>query len=135
MTSHLRTTDLTVLLVYMAGVFGLGCWFARKSANTKEFMAAGGALPGWAVGLSIFGTYLSSNTFLGVPGKRTEPTGTRLSFPRQFLSQRGWAVRYFVPFYRHGGEISVYHHFEHRFGPWARTYAVICYLLFEPPGD
>ena len=28
-----------------------------------------GHCPGWAVGMSIFGTYLSSNTFLGNPGK------------------------------------------------------------------
>jgi Na+(H+)/acetate symporter ActP len=68
MNSQLRTADLIVLIVYMAGVFALGCWFARKSNSTKEFMAAGGALPGWAVGLSIFGTYVSSIGFLGAAG-------------------------------------------------------------------
>lgn len=40
-------------------------------------------------------------------------------------------MKYFVPFYRKGGEISAYHHFERRFGPWARTYAVFCYLLTQ----
>lgn len=65
MNSQLRTADL---IVYMAGVFALGCWFARKSSSTQEFMAAGGALPGCAVGLSIFGTYVSSIGFLGAAG-------------------------------------------------------------------
>jgi SSS family solute:Na+ symporter len=36
-----------------------------------------------------------------------------------------------MPFYRHTGEISAYEHLEHRFGPWARTYAVICFLLYQ----
>ena len=40
-------------------------------------------------------------------------------------------MRWFVPFYRRSGEVSAYHHLEHRFGPWARMYAVICYLLTQ----
>jgi SSS family solute:Na+ symporter len=40
-------------------------------------------------------------------------------------------VRYFVPFYRRSGEVSAYQHLETRFGSWARTYAVICYLLTQ----
>jgi len=41
------------------------------------------------------------------------------------------ASKYFVPFYRQTGEISAYTHLEKRFGPWARTYAVICFLLTQ----
>ena len=65
----LPTIDLIVLAIYLLAVVILGCWFVRRSGTTDEFMAAGRSLPGWAVGLSIFGTYLSSNTFIGVPGK------------------------------------------------------------------
>jgi SSS family solute:Na+ symporter len=39
------------------------------------------------------------------------------------------AVKYFIPFYRDGGEVSAYTHLEARFGAWARTYAMLCYLL------
>lgn len=127
----LPVADLVVLVSYLAAVVGFGCWFARKSATTNEFMAAGGALPGWAVGLSIFGTYLSSNTFLGVPGKAYGSNWNAFVFSLSLPVAAWLAVRYFVPFYRRGGEISAYHHFEHRFGPWARTYAVICYLLTQ----
>ena len=69
MPGQLQTVDFVVLLLYMAAVFGLGCWFARKSSTTDEFMAAGRSLPGWAVGLSVFGTYVSSIGFLGNAGK------------------------------------------------------------------
>jgi uncharacterized sodium:solute symporter family permease YidK len=41
------------------------------------------------------------------------------------------ASKYFVPFYRSTGEISAYTHLEKRFGTWARTYAVICFLLTQ----
>src|SRR3546814_7521981 len=39
--------------------------------------------------------------------------------------------RYFVPFYRRMNEISAYTHLEHRFGAWARTYAVLCFLFTQ----
>jgi len=94
-------------------------------------MAAGRALPGWAVGLSIFGTYLSSNTFLGVPGKAFGGNWNSFVFSLSLPIAAIVAVKVFVPFYRRTGEISAYHHLEKRFGPWARTYALVCYLLTQ----
>ncbi len=41
------------------------------------------------------------------------------------------AVKYFVPFYRSTGEVSAYTNLEKRFGTWARTYAVVCFLLTQ----
>ena len=40
-------------------------------------------------------------------------------------------MRWFVPFFRRNGDLSAYHHLEQRFGGWARTYAVVCYLLTQ----
>jgi len=131
MESQLRTPDLLVLLVYMAGVFGLGCWFARKSGKTDEFMAAGRSLPGWAVGLSIFGTYVSSIGFLGNTGKAFGGNWSSWAFGLSLPLAAFIAVRYFVPMYRGSSEISAYAHLEKRFGPWARTYALVCYLLSQ----
>ena len=123
--------DLCVLVIYLLGVVAFGCGFVRKSSSRAEFMAAGGALPGWAVGLSIFGTYLSSNTFLGVPGKAYGSNWNSFVFSLSLPLAAWLAARFFVPFYRNHGEISAYHHLEHRFGLWARTYAVVCYLLTQ----
>ncbi len=128
---RLPLIDILVLLAYLAGVVGFGCWFVRKSRSTDEFMAAGRSLPGWAVGLSIFGTYVSSISFLANPGKSYGGNWNPFVFSLSLPIAAWVAVRYFVPFYRAGGQISAYHHLEHRFGPWARTYAVICYLLTQ----
>lgn len=123
--------DLVVLVCYLVGVVAFGCWFARRSRSTEGFMAAGRSMPGWLVGLSIFGTYVSSISFLALPGKAFaadwSPFALSLSLPLAALV----ATRWFVPFYRRTGEISAYSHLEHRFGPWARTYTVICYLLTQ----
>jgi len=123
--------DLVVIGFYLAGVVSFGCWFARRSRSTEGFMAAGRSMPGWLVGLSIFGPYVSSISFLALPGKAFaadwSPFALSLSLPLAALV----ATRWFIPFYRRSGEISAYNHLEHRFGPWARTYATLCYLLTQ----
>lgn len=127
----LPTIDLIILAAYLLGVVGFGCWFVKRSGTTDEFMAAGRSLPGWAVGLSIFGTFLSSNTFIGVPGKAVSGNWNFFVFSLSIPIAAWIAAKVFVPFYRSRGEISAYQHLESRFGPWARNYAMVCYLLTQ----
>lgn len=94
-------------------------------------MIAGGKLPGWIVGISIFGTYLSSNTFLGIPGKAFSENWNSFVFSLSIPFAAWVAVKYFIPFYRQRGEISAYSHLENRFGKWAKIYAVICFMLTQ----
>ncbi len=131
MDPTLRTVDLVVLLLYMAGVFGLGCWFSRKSGNTQEFMAAGRSLSGWVVGLSIFGTYVSSIGFLGNTGKAFGSNWNSWVFGLSLPIAAVFAVKYFIPLYRSTDAVSAYSHLESRFGLWARIYALVCYLLAQ----
>ncbi|MEZ6071262.1 MAG: sodium:solute symporter [Pirellulales bacterium] len=131
MDQQLNPLDIAVLAAYMGAVVGFGCWFVRKSSTSEEFMVAGRALPGWAVGLSMFGTFLSSNTFLGWPGKTYGSNWNTLVFSLSLPIAAVIAVKWFVTFYRKTGEISAYQHLEHRFGAWARVFAVSCYLLTQ----
>jgi SSS family solute:Na+ symporter len=129
--NQLPLTDIAVVVVYLAAMVGIGMWFGRHGQNTEKFMAAGRKVPGWAVGLSIFGTYVSSISFLALPGKAFATNWNAFVFSLSIPLTTWLAVKYFVPFYRRSGEVSAYQHLEHRFGPWARTYAVICYLLTQ----
>ncbi|WP_202617393.1 sodium:solute symporter [Roseimaritima sediminicola] len=127
----LQLADLIVLTVYMGAVVAFGCWFVRRNQSSAAFMVAQGALPAWAVGLSIFGTFLSSNTFLGVPGRAYAGNYNAFVFSLSLPVAAYLATRFFVPFYRNTGSVSAYQHLEQRFGVWARMYAVVCYLLTQ----
>lgn len=129
--SKLPTIDLLVLLAYLAGTAGLGCWFATRRRDPDGFMSAGRSLPGWAVGLSMFGSYVSSISFLANPGKAFASNWNAFVFTIATPVAALVAVLWFVPFYRRLGNVSAYEHLEHRFGPWARTYAVVCFLLTQ----
>ncbi len=127
----MSTIDLVILVVYVGGVTLFGMTFAKEASTPAGFTAANRNLPGWLVGLSIFGTYLSSISFLALPGKAYNdgfaPWAFSLSLPVAAFA----AVRWFAPLYREMGAISAYAYLERRFGLWARLYAMTCYLLTQ----
>lgn len=127
----LPVVDLVVLVGYLLVVVGWGCWFGRGNDSAERFMSAGRGLPGWVVGLSIFGSYVSSISFLANPGKAFAANWNPLVFALS-LPLAAWAASvWFIPFFRRSGEVSAYQHLEHRFGAWARTYGVVCYMLTQ----
>ena len=131
MLAELRTPDLAVLVIYFVLLVGAGFYFRKRSASVEGFTVANRSLPGWVCGLSIFGTYLSSNTFIGVPGKAYGENWNGFVFSLSLPISAYIAIKWFVPFYRKNAGLSAYEHLEKRFGPWARMYAVACYLLTQ----
>ncbi len=56
--------DIIVILVFTALVFICGMSFSKSGKNMKSFFAAGGALPWWMSGLSLFMSFFSAGTFV-----------------------------------------------------------------------
>ena len=129
--SSLPVVDLIIIAIYVFAIVLMGVYFAIRGGNSSQFVSAGGVLPAWAVGLSIFGTYLSSNTYIGVTGKAYGGNWNAFVFSLAIPIAAWIASKYFVPFYRESGNISAYAHAEKRFGPWARLYMDIFYLLTQ----
>jgi len=129
--SSLPIFDIAIIIVYLLAMVAVGFYFSKRNKNSVQFTSASGKIPGWAIGLSIYATFLSSNTFLGVPGKSFGGNWNAFVFSISMPFAAWVASKYFVPFYRNTGEISAYTHLEKRFGTWARTYAVICFLLTQ----
>jgi solute:Na+ symporter, SSS family len=127
----LARLDVLVLLVYLIGVVGMGVVLGRRTRDTEAFTAADRNLPGWALGLSMFGSYISSISFIGNPAKSYAKDWNFFAFNLATPVAAVVAVFCFVPFYRRLGQVSAYEHLEGRFGPWARTYAVVCFLLTQ----
>ncbi len=129
--NKLPLLDIIIIAVYLVLMILVGMYFARKNSNADQYSTASGLIPGWAIGLSIYATFLSSNTFLGVPGKAFGANWNAFVFSLSMPFAAWVAIKYFVPFYRNTGEVSAYTNLEKRFGPWARTYAVACFLFTQ----
>ncbi len=66
-----------------------------------------------------------------MPGKAFGGNWNAFAFSLSMPLAAWVAAKYFVPFYRNTGEVSAYSNLEKRFGAWARTYAVVCFLLTQ----
>ncbi len=127
----LPVIDLFVFLIYMLGIVIFGASFFSKNRNSEQFTSGGGKIPAWVVGMSIFATFVSSISFLALPGKAYQSDWNALVFSFSIPIAAILAVKFFVPLYRSINSISAYTYLEIRFGAWARIYASVCYILTQ----
>lgn len=123
--------DFIIFFLFIAGTVLFGVSFYSKGRSSNDYTAAGGKLPAWVVGMSIFATYVSSISFLALPGNAYMGNWNPFVFSLSIPVASWLAAKYFVPFYRSLDSISAYSFLEKRFGYWARAYAAVCYLLTQ----
>lgn len=125
--------DLAVIAAYLVGttLFGCSFYFRNGAGDAKMFMAGGGRIPGWALSLSVFATYVSSISFLALPAKAYLTNWNVLVLSFSIPIAAGIAAVWFVPFYRRMTSASAYSFLEERFGFWARAYASGCFLVMQ----
>jgi SSS family solute:Na+ symporter len=128
---QIQPLDLIVFLVFTIGTVLFGSSFARKNKNAKDYTGAGNGMSGFLVGMSVFATYVSSISFLALPGNAYSGSWNSFVFSLSIPLASILAAKFFVPFYRNIKSISAYSFLEERFGYWARAYAAVCYLLTQ----
>lgn len=129
---ELTALDYVVFFVFVGGVSLFGCSFFKKSRKGAEsFTKAEGTIPTWVVGMSIFATFVSSISFLGLPGGSYSGNWNQLIFSFTIPIATFLAAKVFIPLYRGVGSVSAYQFLEDRYGYWARCYVAVCYLLTQ----
>ncbi len=129
--TSLPILDLLIVFIYLLGTAAFGAWFVKRNDSMEAYVLGKRRLPGWAIGISILGTYLSSISFLANPGKsyasNWNPFVFSLSLPLACII----AGSFFIPFYRKRVATTAYQHLEERFGYWARAYAGISLIMLQ----
>jgi SSS family solute:Na+ symporter len=127
----MQTADIIVFFVLTLGNIIFGASFYFRTRSEEQFTSGGGKMPSWVVGLSIFATFVSSISFLALPGKAYSSDWNAFVFSLSIPVASVLTIKFFVPHYRNAGSISAYYYLETRFGPWARIYASLCYILTQ----
>lgn len=129
---ELTLLDYVIFFVFVGGVALFGCSFYRRSRKgAASFTSAEGNLPAWVVGMSIFATFVSSISFLGLPGGSYAGNWNQLLFSLTIPVATWLAAKVFIPLYRGINSVSAYQYLETRYGYWARCYVALCYLLTQ----
>ena len=60
---------LAIMIVYTGFCLGIGQWFKKRAAEGVDaFYVAKRSIPGWAISLAFFSTFISTNTYIGQAG-------------------------------------------------------------------
>ncbi len=127
----MRLIDIVVFILYLVGITLFGSSFFKKNRTSDSYSLGNNNIPAWVISMSIFATFVSSISFLALPGNAYLTNWNAFVFSLSIPISLWVAVKYFVPLYRKINSPSAYTFLETRFGPWARIYVSSCYLLTQ----
>lgn len=127
----MNSIDLIVFFLYIVGIAVFGGSFFKKNRTSSSYTLGNKDIPGWVVTMSIFATFVSSISYLALPGNAFQSNWNAFAFSLSLPIASVIAVKFFVPLYRKINSPSAYTYMEQRFGPWARIYVSLCYLLTQ----
>ena len=119
----MHLADTFVIAAYMIVLVGIGIRVAGRQRTTDAYFVAGRSVPGWAAGLSLLATIITSVTFIAYPGAAYAGDWNLLVPGILFVVVILSIGPVVVPFFRHVVSMSVYEYFGKRFGPTVRMYA------------
>lgn len=121
--SWLRFLNPAIIAVYMIALISMGLRFSHRQTTTDRYFIAGRSIPGWAMGISLLATIITSVTFIAYPGAAYLGNwslivpGIMMFFVPAAI---GLAV---VPFFRRVVRMSAFEYFGLRFGNGVRLYS------------
>ena len=126
--SPVKIIDWAIIAGYFVFTLWLGWYFSKRQTSSEHFFLGNRNLPGWAVGMSIFATIISSWSFLALPGKSFKDDlqylMTIAAIPLTVLI----SVFVIIPVFRQKIKLSAYEYLERRFGLGARFYGNIVFI-------
>ena len=130
-TTHLHTLDFAVIAFYLLGIAAMALFFSKKNKTTEQYFLGSRAFPGWVIGLSMVGTSISSNSFLGIPGQTFKSDWVKIT-PNLFLPIiTVLAIIIFIPFFRRGNQTSAFEYLHDRYGTIPRFYGTLSFIILQ----
>lgn len=125
----MHPVDVFLIAAYLVTLVGISLRFYGRQRTTDAYFVAGRSVPGWAAGLSLLATTITSVTFIAYPGAAYAGDWSLLSPGIFFLLVILVVGPIVVPFLRHSVVMSVYEYFGRRFGRLVRMYAALTVAL------
>lgn len=122
--------DYLVIALFSLIILGAGLAFSGSGRSMKSYFAAGGSLPWWLSGLSLFMSFFSAGTFV-VWGSIAYDLGWVAITIQWMMALGGFFIGFFIaPRWRKTGVLTVGEFLGNRFGnPLKRFYSYLFLLL------
>ncbi len=123
--------NYSILGGYLVALVIMGFYFSKREKTTDDFFKAGGRVPWWAAGLSIFGTQLSAITFMAIPAKSYATDWRHFMWNMAIIMIAPLVIYVFLPFFRRLNITTAYEYLEKRFNLAARLISSVMYIMFQ----
>lgn len=125
------TLDYIVIFIFSFMIILAGLSFTRTGSDMKSFFAAGGAVPWWLSGLSLFMSFFSAGTFV-VWGSIAYEHGWVAITIQWMMGLGGFLIAFFIaPRWRKAGILTVGQYIGDRFGPKLKNFYSYVFLLIS----
>ncbi len=128
---YFGAVNWVVLIVYLLLLVWMGYYFSNKEKTTGDFFLAGGRIPWWAAGLSIYGTQLSAITFMAIPATTYRLNWLTYVSGLMIFIVTPIVVYVYLPFYRRLSVTTAYEYLEKRFNLAARLYCSSMFIIIQ----
>ncbi len=126
-----RIFDICTLILYLLATVGIGVYFARKNKTTSDYFYAGSSMPGWAVGLSMFATSISTVTFVAFPAAAFVEDWRMIMVNLGFIPGSLLAIYILIPFFKTANASSTLEYIGNRFGNVSRLYCAVTMITIQ----
>jgi len=110
------TLNYMVLATYLAGMLGVGLFFARRQEDGEMFFLGGRRLPWLAVAMSMYASLTSAVTYLGLPGTAYSENIALIIVCVMSPIVAPFILLLFYPLYHRLHVTTSYEYIEKRFG-------------------
>jgi SSS family solute:Na+ symporter len=124
--------DLGIVLAYLVLITVVGVMMSRRVKTARDFFLAGRSLPWWVIGLSIIGTNIGANDYVGASGGAYTVGIAQANFewigaiPAMIL-----ASFVFIPLYWKAGVYSIPEYLGKRYNPAVRVIGASIASIFS----
>ena len=128
---YMRWIDLSVILVYLAGITWFGARFGRSQRTLRDYFLGGKIVPWWAIALSVVSAETSTLTVIGTPALSFQGNFGFLQLVFGYLLARIVIATLFLPAYFRGEMYTAYELMRVRFGNRIRRLTAATFLVLR----
>ncbi|WP_395336339.1 sodium/sugar symporter [Novosphingobium sp. BL-8H] len=130
----LATINITVVVIYAIGIFGLAQWVSREKAgagpkNSTDYFLASKNLPWWAIGASLIAANISAEQIVGMSGSGYAIGLAIASYEWMAAATLLIVGKFFLPIFLRNEIYTMPQFLERRYGPGIRTLMAVFWLV------
>lgn len=134
-TPPVRALDVTVVVLYLVAMLGIGLWCARGgTTSTADYFLADRELNWFVGGVTLYATATSAISFVSVPAKSFATNWQYMAYNYVTLVGTTIAAIVLIPRLRRMNLVSVYEYLETRFHPSLRAFSSAVTILYNLVG-